>query len=453
MGKYEHSVTLDVDKCTGCTTCVRHCPTEAIRVRDGHAHINNDRCIDCGVCISICPHKAKRPTYTPLDKIPPYKYKIALPAPSLYGQFSGLDDIDYIIQGLYDIGFDDVFEVSAAAELVSAYTRMYMSTPGIKKPVISSACPVIVRLITLRFPFLRDNIMPMLPPMEIAAVLARQRAKKMHPELRDEDIGTIFISPCPAKVSYIRNGFAGYKSAVDCVVSIADVYFALLHVMKRDKAPIKTCESGALGIGWASSGGESTAIFNDKYLATDGIENVVRVLDQIENGNIQGLEFIELNACPGGCVGGTMTIENPFIAKARLLSLRRYLPITQNAPPREEKYIPANYFFNELPNNTPFSRLSDNLGESMHMMAEIERIRKSLPGIDCGACGAPTCRAFAEDLVCGTAQIHSCVVMMRQAILEYASDMNIDMDIENGSSVLKANDIKFSAQDGKDGTE
>ena len=426
MGIYEHSVTLDIDKCTGCTTCIRHCPTEAIRVRDGHAQINNSRCIDCGVCISICPQKAKQPTYMPLSEISKYKYKIALPAPSLYGQISGVDDIDYIIEGLYDIGFDDVFEVAAAAEMVSAYTRMYMSTPGIKKPVISSACPVIVRLITLRFPYLRDNILPMLPPMEIAAALAKKRAKERHPELSDEDIATCFISPCPAKVSYVKNGFAGYKSAVDCVVSIRDVYFALLKVIKNKigQSPQKTCEAGAIGVGWASSGGESTAIFNDKYLATDGIENVVRVLDEIENGNIQGLEFIELNACPGGCVGGTMTVENPFIAKARLLSLRRYLPISQNAPGRDEKYVPAGYFFNELPTDAPFTRLSENLGDSIRMMTEIERIRKSLPGIDCGACGAPSCRAFAEDLVRGVADPKACVVASCEKLMKYLLEIN-----------------------------
>ena len=57
---YEHSVLLDESKCTGCTTCLKHCPTEAIRIRNGHAVINNDRCIDCGECIRICPHKAKK---------------------------------------------------------------------------------------------------------------------------------------------------------------------------------------------------------------------------------------------------------------------------------------------------------------------------------------------------------------------------------------------------------
>ena len=420
MGSYTHSVTLDVSRCTGCTTCLRHCPTEAIRVRDGHAEIDSTRCIDCGVCIRECPHQAKRPTFLPFSEFADgrfaEKYKIALPAPSLYGQFGGIDDIDYIIEGLYGIGFDDVYEVASSAEMVSAYTRTYMSTPGIRKPVISSACPVIVRLITLRFPFLRDNILPMLPPMEVAAAAARRRAKERRPELSDDDILTCFISPCPAKVSYVKNGFAGYKSEVDCVLSVADVYFSLLHALKHIGIPECSCETGALGVGWASSGGESTAIFNDKYLATDGIENCVRVLDQIENGNIQGLEFIELNACPGGCVGGTMTIENPFIARARLLSLRRYLPITQNQPPLGEKYIPADYFFDSLPQDVPCAKLSDNLATSMMMMSEIERIRRTLPGIDCGACGAPSCRAFAEDIVRGTAGDRICPVMsMRQA--------------------------------------
>ena len=88
--------------------------------------------------------------------------------------------------------------------------------------------------------------------------------------------------------------------------------------------------SGIIGISWASSGGEATAIFNENYLAADGIDNVMRVLDQMENGNIPPLDFIELNACTGGCVGGVLTIQNPFIAKARLRSLRRYLPVSEH---------------------------------------------------------------------------------------------------------------------------
>lgn len=399
MNRYEHSVYLDEKKCSGCTACLKHCPTEAIRIRGGHASIDPDRCIDCGECIRVCPHNAKKAVCEKLSAMDKFKWKIALPAPSLYGQFDNLEDVDYVLDGLIKIGFDDVFEVSAAAELVSAYTRLYLKTEGVKKPAISSACPVVIRLIGLRFPSLTDNIIHMLPPMEIAAMLARKKAKREHPELSDEEIGVCFISPCPAKVSYVKNGFAGYKSQVDTVVSINDIYFQLIAKM-QPKADIKSLSnSGMIGIGWASTGGEATAIFNESYLAADGIENVIRVLDQVENGNIPPLEFIELNACSGGCVGGVMTMQNPFIAKARLQTLRRYLPVSQNFLSREESYIPESYIFNEIPTYHPISRLSDSMAESMRMMADIQKLRDTLPGIDCGACGAPNCRAFAEDTV------------------------------------------------------
>ena len=412
MNIYQHSVLLDREKCTGCTTCLKHCPTEAIRIKDGHAVINDSRCIDCGECIRNCPHQAKKAVCSKLEAMERFKYKIALPAPTLYGQFDNLDDIDYVLDGLLKIGFDEVFEVSKAAELVSAYTRLYLKTDGIKKPIISSACPVIVRLISLRFPSLSSNILHMLPPMEVAAGLARDKAQKEHPELKPEEIGVCFISPCPAKVSYVKNGFADYQSKVDEVVSISDIYFLLINKMSHGSDIQTLCESGIIGIGWASSGGEATAIFNEKYLAADGIENVIRVLDQVENGNIPQLEFIELNACPGGCVGGVMTMQNPFIAKARLQALRHGLPVSRNTIGSAD-YIPEDYLFNELPQYAPITRLSDSIAESMRMMADIQKFKAYLPGIDCGACGAPNCRAFAEDVIRGKAGAAKCPIAVR----------------------------------------
>lgn len=427
MNKYEHSVYLDSEKCNGCTTCLKHCPTEAIRIKDNHAVINQERCIDCGECIRVCPQKAKKAKCQKLDAMERFKWKIALPAPTLYGQFDNLDDIDYILDGLYQIGFDDIFEVSAAAELVSAYTRLYLKTEGVKKPVISSACPVILRLIGLRFPSLSENIIHILPPMEIAARLAKERAKKNHPELKDEDIGVCFISPCPAKASYVKNGFADYKSEVDVVVSISDLYFMLISKMKHTTSDTILCHSGMIGIGWASSGGEATALLNDNYLAADGIDNVIRVLDQIENGNIANLEFIELNACTGGCVGGVLTVQNPFIAKARLQTLRRYLPVSRNQLSKDEQsYIPDNYFFNELPEYRPISRLSDNIAKSLRMMSDIQKLKNELPGIDCGSCGAPNCRAFAEDVITCGADKSQCILMHHKELLALLENREAD---------------------------
>ncbi len=410
MQEYKHSVLLDVSKCTGCTTCLKHCPTEAIRIRDGHAQINPDRCIDCGECIRNCPQKAKKAVCGKLIDMERFKWKIALPAPSLYGQFDNLEDIDYVIDGLKKIGFDDVYEVAKAAELVTAYTRKYLKTEGVKKPAISSACPVVVRLISLRFPSLCDHIIHMLPPMEVAARLAKERARAEHPELKEEDIGVCFISPCPSKASYAKNGFADYKSYVDVVVPISDIYFSLIGKMRKDEEVPSCTETGRIGIGWARSGGEATAIFNSDYLAADGIENVIKVLDQVETGNIPPLEFIELNACTSGCVGGVLTIQNPFIAKARLQSIRRYLPVSQNRPEDASEYIPASYLFEKLPEYSPIAKLGDTIAESMRMMADIQRLRNNLPGIDCGACGAPSCKAFAEDIVKNLACPEDCPI-------------------------------------------
>ncbi len=415
MNTYEHSVYLDVEKCNGCTTCLKHCPTQAIRIRNNHAVINQERCIDCGECIRVCPHSAKKAKCQTLADMDKFKWKIALPAPTLYGQFDNLDDVDYVLDGLLKLGFDDVFEVSAAAELVSAYTRVYLKDKSLKKPLISSACPAVLRLICLRFPSLKENIIPILPPMEVAAKIAKERALKEHPELKPEEIGTCFISPCPAKMSYVRNGFADYKSEVDTVISIKDIYFQLISKMKYGEDIKSLTKSGVIGINWASSGGEATAIFNENYLAADGIDNCIEVLDQVENGNIPPLDFIELNACTGGCVGGVLTIQNPFIAKARLRGLRRYLPVSQNFISKDdEQHLPEDLMFREFPIYRPISRLSDSMAESMRMMGEIQKLKSELPGIDCGSCGAPNCRAFAEDVVKKEASIGDCLIMQHR---------------------------------------
>ena len=64
-----HSVRLEGEKCRGCTNCLKRCPTEAIRVRGGRAHIIDERCIDCGECIRVCDYHAKVAVTDPLSSI------------------------------------------------------------------------------------------------------------------------------------------------------------------------------------------------------------------------------------------------------------------------------------------------------------------------------------------------------------------------------------------------
>ena len=414
MSIKKHSVTLDLSRCKGCTNCIKRCPTEAIRVHNGHAIIKEDRCIDCGECIRQCPYQAKKATYDSLDDFSSYKYKIALPAPALFGQFEDLDDLDEILTAL--LYFDAVFEVSRAAELITEYTRRYLRKEGLTRPVISSACPAIVRLIELRFSYLSDNLLPLMPPIEYAARLAREEALKEHPELSDDDICVLFITPCPAKVSYVKNPLGFSKSAVNGALSMSDMYFKIRAKRKEVKEPLPISKTGIIGLNWAGTGGEATSLLSEKYLAADGIENCIRVLDQIDNGTIHNLEFVELNACNGGCMGGTLNVENPYIAKARLRSLRKYLPVSRNHTANGDENIPESVFLEKSSLEgsakiSPAERLS-----AIAKMADAEEIYKSLPQIDCGSCGAPNCHALAEDIVNGEAKESDCLIKLREIL-------------------------------------
>lgn len=411
--KYFHSVVLDAELCCGCTNCLKRCPTEAIRIRDGKAHILSERCIDCGECIRICPHHAKRARSNAIEEIQPYKVKIAIPAPALFGQFNNLNDIDIVLTGLRAMGFDVIFEVSRAAELVSEATRQLIRDDKLKKPIISSACPAIVRLIKIRFPELCGNVMPLLAPMEVAARMARREVIDIT-GLSDDDIGVFFITPCPAKVTEINNPNGCEKSAVTGAIAISQIYPELTSKMEKLQTVEPIAQSGLIGVGWATSGGEAAAMLGDKYLAADGIENVIRVLEELEDEHIHGVDFIELNACSGGCVGGVLAVENPYVAQARIQNLRKYLPVSLNH--LNPKDLGGMQWESKLEFNAESFRLSDDIIKAMDMMEKMEEISKNLPGLDCGSCGAPTCRALAEDIVKGNAKETDCIHKLKAKI-------------------------------------
>ncbi len=404
MKREVHSVQLDREQCVGCTNCIKRCPTGAIRVRDGKARITNELCIDCGECVRICQHHAKVPIYDSMVRMNEFRYTIALPAPSLYGQFNNLDDSNIVLTALRMIGFDMVFEVGSAAEIVSQMSRDYMEAHPDKFPLISTACPTIVKLIRIRFPSLIDHLLPIQPPVEVAATLAKRQAMK-ETGLPAEDIGVFFISPCPAKVSNCRNPIGVKKTDIDVTLAIKEVYVKLLSVMNEAAAnPMDLAVAGRIGIGWGTSGGEAAGLFDDHYLAADGIENCIKVLNDLEDQKFPNLRFVELDACAGGCVGGVLTVENPYIAKAKMAALRKYLPVSGT-----HVELPDFGYWTEEVDYHPVHVLGENTGEKIRKMAQVEELTKKLPGLDCGSCGAPGCAALAEDIIRGEANEFDCI--------------------------------------------
>ena len=407
MDKSLHTVTLDSDKCKGCIACMKRCPTEAIRVRNGKAKVYYDRCIGCGECVRMCPHQAKLPAYDPLESIYKYKYRIAVPAPSLFGQFNNLDDVDLVLNALLELGFDDVFEVARGAELISEETRNLMRDGKLKKPIISSACPAVLELIMMRYHSLLSHVIDLVSPADVALRLAREKAESEGVPPRD--IGVFFISPCPAKVYALKTGMGLDKPAADGVLSIGELYFKLLPVMSqlKDKPLKKLSKTGILGVRWAASGGESLGIYQNRYLAADGMENINNVLKAMEDGTLNYIDFVELGACPSGCVGGVLNVENPFVARVRIRALRDKLPPVANKL-TDEKKDRSFYHWEVTPEAQDVYRLDSDLSVAIEKMQRIEEIYKTLPHLDCGGCGAPSCRAFAEDVARGETTLDMC---------------------------------------------
>ncbi len=410
MKGYSHSIRLEADKCRGCTNCIKTCPTEAIRVRGGKAKIIDNRCIDCGECIRVCPHQAKKANTDEFETIFNYKYKIALPAPSLYAQFSKIYTRGQILAALKLLGFDYVYEVARAAELITAETKEYLKRKDIIRPVISSACPVVVRLIRLKYPSLIPNISQIESPMEAAAEIARNEfAAKTG--ARPEEIGIFFISPCAAKHTAAKMPIGNLKSNVDGVIAIKSIYVKLLKLLSdSEEADFKVMAS-KYGVRWANSGGESLALETDNFIAVDGIHNVAKILEEIEDDKINDVDFIEALACNGGCLGGPLCMENVYSAKAIFKKVLEK-DISQSALPyTDERFNPMHDA--EIEYVDAYS-LDKDMYAAINKMAEMNRIVAELPGLDCGACGAPNCRALAEDIIRGEASESDCIIKLKE---------------------------------------
>jgi len=425
VGSYFHSVTLDKEKCKGCTNCIKRCPTEAIRVREGRAVIIEERCIDCGECVRTCPNLAKSVITDGLDAVltDGFEKRVVMPAPSFYGQFKPDVQVPEVLGALTAIGFDGVYEVARAAEFCTYAMRQYISDHSAPRPLISAACPAIVRLIQVRFPALLKHLMLIESPMEVAARLARERMVQ-ETGLSPAKIGCYFITPCPAKVTAVRQPVGQDISNVSGVLSMEEVYGRVLKALSSHDTSA-AMESSALGIGWGQAGGEGRAV-TEGHCAVDGIHNVIQVLDEVERGDLTDIEFLEAQACVGGCVGGCLAVQNPFVGRSRIQSLvidtGRSDSDVVDWDSWVERYQAGQFSIGEV-DPRPVMRLATDVKTALDLLRRVEDIEEDLPGLDCGSCGSPNCRALAEDIVRGTSYQTDCVFKLRERVHELASEV------------------------------
>jgi iron only hydrogenase large subunit-like protein len=415
-----HSIKVDETKCIGCVACMKVCPTKAIRVREGKARINFERCIDCGGCLRVCPYRAVLPITTSPSDLNRFKYKIALPSPVIYTQFGEQVMPNEILYAIKEIGFDHVYDEALVCEMISVAIEEYLDENKSPRPIISSTCPVVVRLIQRLFPSLCKNILPLEPPREIAAKNLRNEIAG-EKNLTPEEIGIIDITPCSAKMVSISHPETMEKSNLDGAIPIRDIYNKVMMKLKKNP-PLMMMQTqsriSGIGIGWAFEGGEIRGLKYSNSVSVSGVLDTIRILEDVESGRLKNIEYLECLICPDGCIGGPLTVENRFIAKSNVLRLIRHFGGKKRVNTDMVKRLYKENFFSFKwavePKSLPPLDKDRNVAIKKLRMKE-DLIRK-LPGTDCGICGAPDCQTLAEDVVRGLADLDDCIYINKQKL-------------------------------------
>ncbi len=416
---FHHALTILEDVCYGCTHCIQVCPTEALRVTDGKARLFADRCIDCGKCMQACPVDAIIIKHDDFNDIFNYKARVALVSSVLIGQFPRHYQTRKIYSGILEQGFTHVYEAEHGASILAEEINSYVENNLPIRPIISSFCPAVVRLIQVRFPSLVENILPLKTPLDLAAIsFKRELLEKGY---KEEEIGIFYVTPCAAKIAAVKSPVGEKNSPINGVINMDLIYNKVYTDLKKvghsscivpEKEQLRADE-----MNWSLTGGEADKI-KGRCLAIDGVKNAIEFLEGIENGDINNFDFIEMRACDQSCAGGILTIANRFLTAERLEArINKYEQdkiegtlVDNKSIHKHEKYLKEHIHLESIEARSML-KLDDDIESAMKKMKKIQKIVSFLPGIDCGACGTPSCKTLAEDIVQGRAHASDCIFM------------------------------------------
>ncbi len=418
---FHHALKIQEDICIGCAHCMNVCPTGALRVVQGKAKLLAERCVDCGECYRACPVNAITVEQDDFSRVFDFSHSVLLVPELLFGQFPEDVDKSLIKEALHQLGFNEVVEVEHAAGILQQSTHEYMQGSDQERPLISAFCPAVVRLIQVKFPALVDHILLQKPPLDITALYYR---KKLEDSGLDPDqIGIFYVTQCAAKIAAIKSPVGETHSYMDGVVNMDYIYnkvYATLKAQKKNGAqPPASPEQQPLspeGILWSLTHGEADRV-EGRCLAIDGIHNVMEFLEKVENEEMSGVDFLELRACDESCAGGILNPANRFLTVERLRNKARQQEQTPVKPARGidhyRDYLHRNLALKPVAPRS-IMKLDEDMTRALNKMRRVKDLMNTLPGVDCGVCGAPSCSALAEDIVNNKATLRDCIFIQRK---------------------------------------
>ena len=390
MGEY---LKLKPSNCKNCYKCIRNCPVKSIRFSDDQANILEEDCVLCGRCFVVCPQNAKEIR----NDLPAAKALLAggAPvyvslAPSFVANYEGAT-IQTMEAALQKLGFTAAEETALGATLVKReYDRLV--NEGEQDIIISSCCPSVNLLIRKYFPEALPYLAKVLSPMQAHCA----DIKKRHPDGK-----TVFIGPCISKKSEKDD----IEDLVDCVLTFEELDNWLDETGIKVEKGQEEGDEGRARL-FPTCGGILRSMEcsnkNYTYFAIDGIENCMRVLEDIAKGGGKGA-FVEMSACAGSCVAG------PILDKRHALLLSDYQAVN--------RYARSGDFSIPQPAAAALYREHSNLMHKKFTPGEkairevLAKMGKTSPAdeLNCGSCGYNTCREKAVAVLSGKADLNMCL--------------------------------------------
>jgi anti-sigma regulatory factor (Ser/Thr protein kinase) len=371
---HKNSIQVREDLCSGCLSCVRACPTGAVRVHSKRPEILAHRCIDCTECIETCASGAISAGSRRFFPSRAERGAVVVPL-AVLAQFGEFASPPLLIRCLKESGFSRVL---TETDYKDALREEVLRTVRRKKesgPVISPVCPAVVNLVETRFPSLIGDLAPYLSPIDALVSNTAQRP-------------LLCVVPCPAQLTLLQSRY----DESEVIVVVPDILYDSVEIGEppTEKRGVQNGPSRFV---------EKEPMYDPRgILVVSGMREVVDLLERIENGLVRDVPAVEPYGCRYGCFGSPLCRENPALAVYRASRIEHDSSSNAASVRRTAPY-----------NARQGIRLHPNLSEAVRLLSKIDEVLKTLPGKDCGLCGAPCCDALAEDIVLGRAVADDCI--------------------------------------------
>ncbi|WP_242603503.1 [Fe-Fe] hydrogenase large subunit C-terminal domain-containing protein [Acetomicrobium hydrogeniformans] len=425
MSCLAHGVKIVETSCRGCVNCIKSCPTEAMRVIEGKVRILSEICIACGECLRRCTHRALLLEEDEWDYILSKRPMTLVTDPSFCTQFSWPPIPELMAQALFELNFEPIFDEYEAAYDVTALAvaRAIESSSDNLKPLISTYCPAVVRLIQIKFHELIPHLVQVESPLETSIDLWRARSKRRDP--------VTLVSSCPARIAMVRSPVGRDISSAEFAISTSKLAREVL-IGSGDpskKVSVDYPFHAPRWIAWAKTGGESMHVRSFlsrpiKTLEVDGLRNVINLFQEMELGKLRGIDYIEARVCDLGCIGGIGNAESRFLSRIKIDNMEIDFDFNEeNREELESIYDAKIWSLRERIVPIEQMPLGEDLAKAMERLKQLHAVYADLPHLDCGTCGRPSCRVMAEDIVKGEGSLDDCIFRLKERIADLSKEI------------------------------